>query len=220
MWRVFPKLGLLKLLFAVFSALFLSALILLFSNKFTGGALKWENFGAAFEIATPVTMVFIALVFIIGKWGWLLIWKSPGVGPIMHKFVCPNLNGTWNGMIQSNYLGPDESAVSKAVTFTITADLFGFKVNLKSDDNYQSSKVVQSEIYRDPRTGTFYLSYLFESEVPIPEETDDRLFEGAAKLEIVTENGSTQLKGTYWTNRAWQRRKNTAGIITATKSSS
>ena len=30
----------------------------------------------------------------------------------------------------------------------------------------------------------------------------------------------TQLKGTYWTNRAWQRRLNTAGMINVKRSSS
>lgn len=217
MWKVFPRLGLLKFLFVAFSALFLSVLILLFSTKNNGSILSWNQFSSAFEIATPVTIAFIVLIFVIGKWGWLLIWKCPGLGAIMHKSVCPNLNGTWKGTIQSNYLGPDGNPVSKDVTLNINADIFGFKVNLNSDDNYQSSKVVQSEIYKDPRTNTFYLSYIFEAEVPIPEETDDRLFEGAAKLEVIMVDNSTQLKGTYWTNRAWQRKLNTAGIITAKK---
>lgn len=213
MWKVFPKLGLLKFLFGTFSALFLSALILLFSIKTNGSILSWGRFGAAFELAMPVTIAFIVLIFVIGKWGWLLIWKCPGLGSIMNKSVCPNLNGTWKGTIQSNYLGQDGNPVSKAVTLNITADIFGFKVSLNSDDNYQNSKVVQSEIYKDLRTNTFYLSYIFEAEVLIPEETDDRLFEGAAKLEVIMVDNSTQLRGTYWTNRAWQRRLNTAGMI-------
>lgn len=134
-------------------------------------------------------------------------------------FFQPNLNGIWEGTIQSNYLGEDGESTTKAVTLIIDADVFGFNVILNSDDNYQSSKVVQSEIYKDPRTNTFYLSYIFEAEVPIPEETDDRLFEGAAKLEVIMVDNSTLLKGTYWTNRAWQR-KNTAGVITAKRAGS
>lgn len=220
MWKVFPKLGLLKLLFSAFSAFFLTALIFLLSIKSGGSILGWGQFGAAFEIAMPVTIAFIVLIFILGKWGWLLIWKFPYLEAILHKTVCPNLNGTWKGTIQSNFSVGNEAPVSKAVTLTIVADIFGFKVSLNSNDDYQRSKVVQSELYKDPRTNTFYLSYIFEAEVPIPLPTDDRLFDGAAKLEVIILENSTQLRGAYWTNRAWQRKQNTAGVITLERSNS
>ena len=67
-------------------------------------------------------------------------------------------------------------------------------------------------------TKCFYLSYIFEAHVPAPQATDDRMFEGAAKLEVVFDADDTELKGTYWTNRAWQRGLNTAGTMTASRS--
>jgi hypothetical protein len=99
------------------------------------------------------------------------------------------------------------------VELIIRADLFGVSLALRSLDGYQESQVIQSELYRDPRTGTFYLSYIFEASVPIPQKTDDRVFDGASKLEIIINEENTVLKGTYWTNRAWQRGLNTAGLI-------
>ena len=120
----------------------------------------------------------------------------------------------WLGEVHSNYTDESGNNIVKEVELTIGADLFGFNLALRSLDGYQESKVIQSELYRDPRTGTFYLSYIFEASVPVPEETDDRLFEGAAKLEIIVNEADTVLKGTYWTNRAWQRGMNTAGLIT------
>lgn len=212
MWRVFPKLGLLKLLLAIFSIIFLSALILLLGPD--GGAISWNSFGDAFKIATPATFIFVAIIFVIGRWGWLVFWKSPILGDVLHKAVCPNLNGKWLGEVHSNYPNESGNNTVKEVELAIKADLFGFRLALRSLDGYQESKVIQSELYRDPRTGAFYLSYIFEASVPVPEETDDRLFEGAAKLEIIISDADTVLKGTYWTNRAWQRGMNTAGLIT------
>src|SRR5690606_41979754 len=80
MWKVFPKLGLLKLLLAIFSALFLSALILLMGTN--GGELSWNNFGDSFKLSTPITLIFIVVIFVIGKWGWLLFWKLPFLGAL------------------------------------------------------------------------------------------------------------------------------------------
>lgn len=212
MWKVFPRLGLLKILLAIFSALFLSALILLIGPD--GGELSWGNFGDSFKLATPITIIFFVIIFFIGKWGWLVLWKFPFLGRVLHKAVCPNLNGKWLGEVHSNYIDEDGKKIVKEVELIIKADLFGFNLALRSLDDYQGSKIIQSELYRDPRTGTFYLSYIFEASVPIPKETDDRVFEGAAKLEIIITEENTFLKGIYWTNRAWQRGTNTAGLIT------
>ena len=212
MWKVFPKLGLLKLLLAIFSALFLSALILLMGPD--GGGLSWNNFGDSFKLTTPIILIFAIVIFVIGKWGWLVFWKLPFLGVILHKSVCPNINGKWLGEIHSSYTDENGRKTTKEVELTVKADLFGFSLTLRSLDGYQESKVIQSELYRDSRTGTFYLSYIFEASVPIPKETDDRVFDGASKLEIMVNEQNTVLKGTYWTNRAWQRGMNTAGLIT------
>ena len=213
MWKVLPKLGLLKVLLYIFSAIFLAVIMINFTPADIEGEFTFEKFTTALGLAAPVTMLFLLIIFLAGKWGWLLIWKFPFLGKLMHRSICPNLNGTWKGKIVSNYKDDNGVAITKDVTLNVKADLFGFQVDLLSDDRYQGSKVVQSELYKDPRTNTFYLSYIFESDVPIPEETDDRKFEGAAKLEIIFDDNSTRMTGTYWTNRAWQRRKNTAGVI-------
>lgn len=160
MWKVFPKLGLLKAIFAVFSALFLAALIY-FIGPHQTESITWNDFGPSFKLATPITLLFIGLVYVIGKWGWMLLWKAPLLGKIMHTTVCPDLNGSWVGTIHSSFKNGDGENVTKEVGLTIKADIFGFDIYLRSSDGYQESKVVQSELYKDPRTNTFYLSYIF-----------------------------------------------------------
>lgn len=219
MWKVFPKLALLKAVFSVFSALFLAGLIIfIVPNQSVGVA--WDSFGSAFKLTTPIMLLFIGIIYVIGKWGWLILWKAPFLGKAMHSSVCPNLNGAWIGIIQSSFKDSEGNNVTKEVKLNIRADIFGFDISLCSSDGYQDSKVIQSELYKDPRTNTFYLSYVFEASVPIPEATDDRSFDGAAKLEIIIGSEGTILKGTYWTNRAWQRGQNTAGILTIKRENS
>jgi hypothetical protein len=217
MWKVLPKLGVLKILLLIFSALFLAVIILMLSPNDNAKLIPWSEFGSAFELTTPVTIIFLAFIYILGTWGWLLFWKLPLVGNILNRYICPNLNGVWIGQIESNYLDEEGNKTIKNVELRIKADLFGFNISQYSLDGYQNSKVIQSEITKDSRTGTFYISYIYEGVVPIPEETDDRIFDGAGRLEVIFADESTTLKGTYWTNRAWQRRQNTAGIITVTK---
>lgn len=220
MWKVLPRLGVLKILLLIFAALFLTVLILMLSPNDNVKLITWSEFGAAFELATPVTIIFLFFIYALGKWGWLILWKLPLLGSILNKYICPNLNGVWIGQIESSYLDKDGNNTVKDVELRIKADMFGFNISQYSLDGYQNSKVIQSEITKDSRTGTFYLSCIYESIVPIPEETDDRIFDGACRLEVIFNDKLIILKGTYWTNRAWQRKQNTAGIITVTKISS
>lgn len=220
MWKVLPKLGILKILLLIFVALFLAVLILMLDSNDNAKSISWSEFGVAFELASPVTIIFLVFIYATGKWGWSVFWKLPLLGDVLNKHICPNLNGVWTGQIESNYLDKDGNNTVKDVELRIKADLFGFNISQYSLDGYQNSKVIQSEITKDVRTGTFYLSYIFESIVPIPEETDDRTFDGAGRLEVIFVKEAMTLKGTYWTNRAWQRKQNTAGIITVTRKNS
>lgn len=217
MWKILPKLGLLKLLFTVFSALLLAALALFLAPASGGTSFVWSNFIDALGFAVPVMFVFLAIIFILGKWGWRLLWKSPVIGKFLGNKVCPDLNGKWDGLIE--YKKDDGSDGIKEVTLTIEADLFNFEIRLDSDDGYQSSRVVQWDLYRNSQTKKLYLSYIFESEVPKPDEGDEQFFQGAAQLEVSTKNnGISQLGGVYWTNRMWRQGKQTAGNLTATRS--
>lgn len=217
MWKVFPKFGLLKLLFTAFSALLLAVLVLFLPASPDHG-FGWSSFSDALKFAVPVMILFLGLVYVVGRWGWLLLWKIPGLKGILHKSVCPNLNGTWDALIESTHVGEDGNTVNKAVTLEIKADLFGFNIELKSDDGYQSSRVVQCELYKNSRDNQFYLSYIFESKVWNPKPTDEEFFQGAAQLAIhIQANGVTELEGTYWTNRNWREGLQTAGRLTATR---
>lgn len=203
MWNVLPKFFLVK---TIFSTFFLLIVVIIFSNT-------KNDFAEAIQLSSVCTLGFLFFIFTLAKWLWKPLWKIPKIGNILNRNICPDLNGSWTGRIESSFV-VNGSRTSKDVIVEIKADFFGFTITLRSADNYSTSKVVQSEIYKDPRTGTFYISYIFQAEVHLPEASDDKCFEGAARLEVIfLEDNKLELQGTYWTNRAWQRNQNTAGMI-------
>lgn len=209
MWKVFPKFGLAKILLLMLCIISTTGLIwktqgwLGVSEFFSDG-----GFSVVSSLVLPVLAVFLLTTWLMGKYVWRWLWKIPFLDKILNTKVCPDLNGIWHGYISSTY-----NSEQKEVTMVIKASFFGFDMHLISNDNYQRSTVMQSEILKDPRDGSFYLSYIFEAVVDQPQKTDDAKFDGAAKLHLRFEEDTIKLVGTYWTNRGWQRGEQTAGNI-------
>lgn len=213
MWKVLPRFALIKILAFLFSVLLLSGVIAVLGDLSLSVVLSNDNFWEAVNTSGVVALLFLFIVWLLAKFAWKVVWALPLVRNILNNKVCPDLNGKWNGHIISSFKDDSGKAITKQVEMDIKADFLGFDIKLRSKDNYQRSTVVQSEIYKDTRDGIFYVSYIFESVVDLPKETDDSKFDGAAKLAVRFEDNEIILIGTYWTNRAWQRGDNTAGII-------
>lgn len=218
MWNVLPKLLVLRLLVAGFAVIILTLLVYLFG---LGQPRSPDDASSLLKIAatviTPATVIFFFFVWLSGKFLWKILWHLPILGQILNKKVCPNLNGKWTGHFVSTYRTPNGERTRKDIELKVQADFFGLNIDSKSGDRYSLGKIVQGDLYRDPRTNAFYLSYIFEGNVPLPEESDDRKFDGAARLEIIFDEDDIRMEGTYWTNRAWQRDQNTAGFISITR---
>lgn len=216
MWKVLPKLGLIKALAFIFSILLLSVILCLLGGADFLVALSFDNLLEISTYSSGVSLLFVFIIWLLAKWGWKLVWYIPKLDRILNETVCPNLNGKWTGYVVSSFKDEEGNSKKKHVEMVIKANFIGFEIKLKSTDNYQRSTVIQSEIYKDPRDSNFYVSYIFESVIDNPLPTDDSKFDGAAKLVVRFENNNIFLVGTYWTNRAWQRGENTAGTISLT----
>ncbi|WP_444917031.1 hypothetical protein [Microbulbifer sp. JMSA003] len=218
MWKVLPQFGLLKLLIFLLSAIATSALAWA-----TGGWLSFvsffsaEGFGKLIGVLTPIFIIFLAVVWLFGSIFWKWVWAIPGLGDMLNKNVCPDINGEWIGFTESTYKDESGNPVKTEVELTVKASFFSLDMKLKSTNEYQRSTVIQSEIYKDPRNGSFYVSYIFESVVDRPEAKDDSKFDGAAKLNVRFKDSEIELVGVYWTNRTWQRSGQTAGTIHLTR---
>jgi hypothetical protein len=214
MWKVLPKLGLIKFLTFLFTILLLSWVLILLGDSDFVVDLGGSHFFSAIKTSGVVSLFFIGITWLLAKWVWVPFWRIRWLGAdILNKVVCPDLNGMWRGQIVSVYKDDAGDQTIKEVEMEIKGDFLSFDIRLKSKDNYQRSTVVQSEIFKDARDGIFYVSYIFESVVDQPKPTDDSKFDGAAKLAVRFDGDRCDLVGTYWTNRAWQRGDNTAGTI-------
>ncbi|HBC3912525.1 MULTISPECIES: hypothetical protein [Vibrio harveyi group] len=219
MWKVFPKFGLAKLLMFVICALVTIGGV--WVTRGWSGVTEFferDGFDVVTRLTMPVLVLFILLTWLMGTYVWRVVWKIPYIGTtLLNQKVCPDLNGTWVGETVSTFSDNDGNPYRKAVTLDIKASFFNFDIRLISDDQYQRSTVVQSEIYKDQRDGSFYLSYIYESVVDQPLKTDDSKFDGSAKLHIRFDSSEITLVGVYWTNRCWQKGMQTAGTIKLSK---
>ncbi|MCW4629414.1 MULTISPECIES: hypothetical protein [Marinomonas] len=219
MWKVFPKFGIAKGLMFIICSLVTIGVVWI--TRGWSGVADFFN-GDGLDIVTrltlPILIVFIAFTWFMGTYVWRAIWKIPYLGStLLNQKVCPDLNGTWVGETVSTFKDDEGNPYKKMVTLVAKASFFNFDIKLVSLDKYQRSTVVQSEIYKDQRNGSFYLSYIFESVVDQPVETDDSKFDGAAKLHVRFDDNQITLVGVYWTNRCWQKGMQTAGTIILVK---
>jgi len=182
-------------------------------------------------IGTVITiwgLVLIVFGGFSGKWAvWRLLWQ---IVPVLNKKAFPDLNGVWEGATESNW--PSISAMlaaaegngglvrqglatiplkSDAMTLTIKASLFSFRVSAQLHSTGSKSHSLTERVSEDKRRDKFELYYVYRQETPQPELTDEDSHLGAATLEIDLENWC--LEGAYWTKRSWRSGLNTAGLI-------
>jgi hypothetical protein len=203
-----------KLLSLLLSALIVAGLAITFGvDRIWTPATVNPQFSDVFETISLTILAFLALVYVSGKWLWKWLWRTPRLGKALDTYLCPDLNGKYTGTISSNYADESGNPIEKEVEMEIQADFFRVSVFVKSVDNYQFSRVLVSELSKDPTDNGLLLIYVFESEVPKAVETDDKRFFGAARIKL-TRGGSDLIgRGHYWTDRASQRAKSTAGFI-------
>lgn len=173
----------------------------------------------------------IATIFVSSPL-WRLLWLLPPV-----RRMAPPLDGEWSGVVRSNwsiieatkeaakqsgapaidvdaltYPLPDLKEVP--VKATLRTSFFGVELRLETEgERYQISSLKAVEIKPATAAHPPTLSYVFEGRVLDPKPGDVPAFDGAAMLAIEKFDGHLQLEGATWTNRAWRRGLNTAGLI-------
>lgn len=173
----------------------------------------------------------IATVFVSTP-AWRLLWLVPAV-----RRAAPPLDGEWTGVVRSNWTimeamkeGAKQSGApaidvdvmasqlpqlrAVPVRASIKSSFFSLELRLETEgDRYQVSSLKSVELKPAVGTTPATLSYVFEGEVLDPKPGDVPAFDGAATLCVEAVAGQTTLEGKTWTNRAWTRGLNTAGVI-------
>jgi len=186
MWDLFPS----KVKYGLPAVI--AILIYLFCNQYLEQPLIRS-------ISYTITAVTI-LAWLLGKY----LWKFVYIDFFKNKF-CPDFNGKWLGTIESNFDG------GTTVQFPITIEADFFSIRMKGNTTVGRTYANYCKVIRTD-DDCFELEYMFKGMNDTPSETDTSFYEGAARLRVV-DVSTMDMKGVFWTNRCWQKGKNTAGVL-------
>lgn len=189
----------------------MAASLLIGTPAAAGGLLLWRFWTS---LGTGVTLGAL-LLFGLGSTG--LFPKLCRLRPL--NSVLPDLDGTWRGALVSNWplvsarmqdvpAGPPAQPVP--ATLRIRARLLTVHLSLETDSRYSDSETVLVGVSKSGGDVPC-LVYLYLNRTPSPLPTDTGTHHGAARLELRCEDGVPTLRGTYWTDRNWEKALNTAG---------
>ena len=175
------------------------------------GPLLWQMWTS---IGTGVTLGAL-LLFGVGSTG--LFPRLCRMRPLNGRL--PDLDGMWQGALVSNWplvsarmqeapAGPAAQPVP--ATLRVKARLLTVHLSLETDNRYSDSETVLVGVSKSGGDVPC-LAYLYLNRTPSPLPTDTGTHHGAARLELRNEDGVPTLRGTYWTDRNWEKGLNTAG---------
>lgn len=145
--------------------------------------------GASFSI-TGVTL-FWTFYFACG-------WKLWGFNKIFYR---PNLNGTWKGLIISDWKDPDGNLIApKEIYIVIRQNFLRIHFTTFTDTfvGYSYSETFNLK----KETGLKNVAYLYRKDTS--QSNEDDLREGATELRLIDDSNFKMLDGKYWTNTKTQ----------------
>jgi len=228
MYRILPK----KLLILAIAWMALGLFVI--------GQNAGELFKVNFKFASVPILVWLSINALLWNPIWRWLWKT---FPKLNEWVFPDLNGTWDVELCSNW--PRQSQMLDAAASTdhaidmrrcpesdlapltpirLEAEIhqtwFGFEMllyNPRGDTPIDRSDTISV----DPFSGTSLrragICYFYKQVNATDNVADDAEFYGAARLEY--DRRKDQLIGLAWTARMWRQAMNTAGSITFTRKS-
>ena len=159
--------------------------------------IKDLNLSKLVEFATlipNIVTIELILFYIFVSWGWR--WK---------KFrgwlvLCPDLNGTWVGDIQSDWVNPEAKEKMGLIPamLTIKQDLLNISCMMHTGEMKSQSFSESFQLDKSRQVQT--LCYLYSSKPGSMIRERSAQHDGAVMLDIITESG-LKLIGQYWTAR-------------------
>lgn len=166
---------------------------------------------------------------------WRFLWKT---FPALNDWVFPDLNGTWDVELCSNWPRQEqllyaaastenaidmrhcgESELAKLTPITLRAEVtqtwWSFEMvmyNPAGDTPIDRSNTISVDPIRKRGLLPPGICYFYKQTNATDNVSDDAEFYGAARLSY--DPKTDQLKGLTWTARMWRRAMNTAGTIT------
>lgn len=156
----------------------------------------------AFDYLKPIPTVVsldLAIIFIFVKW----LWKWNKLYPWFVPF--PNLNGTWKGQLQSNWICPNTKEKIKSIPIILTINQSFTNTSCIMRTEEMCSESFSGEIIRNIESEKSKIIYSYKSDPRADIRHRSPSHFGTVVLDIV--NNNLKLDGEYWTSRE------TTGII-------
>jgi hypothetical protein len=123
------------------------------------------------------------------KWAWK--W-----GYIRKLLYRPNLNGTWLGEFESDWIN-EHGEINPPKRFVLVVRQHWFSISVRAFTNIQKTESYVETLMLDDSKGTKLLAYLFSEKRSRTGEHGSR--QGAAELDLVETDINKLLEGHFWT---------------------
>lgn len=148
---------------------------------------NWRNGLRALSFGISVSTLFWTFYFSFG-------WKLWGFRKIFYR---PNLNGTWAGILKSNWKNEKGENIGDIEFFIIIRQSF-LRIHFTTFTNSFIGLSYSETFMLDKDRGLKNVAYLYRKETSYDE--DKYLQEGATELRFI-ESKIKRLEGKYWSNR-------------------
>jgi hypothetical protein len=190
MWSLLPKTWQVGVIGLV-SYWFLSMIVYLYQTL-TGAATepwKW--------ISMVGTIIVVAILPMV-NWLWFKIVNSL---PVCQRMTFPDLNGSWEGHLESNWINPETNARVDPIPakITIRQGIIHTSVTLQTKESRSESTRVFLE--RFPEVGRFRIWYSYNNDPIAQVRHRSTEHEGVAFLDLHWDEDRNRLRGRYYTAR-------------------
>lgn len=145
-------------------------------------------------VATLIGTVAVA----IANWTWRALWRR---FPVLNKVLFPDLNGVWEGTLQTTWMDPVTGKVPGPIPTRVTIRQGVLKVSIRqrtAESDSWSTKVIP-EAEPDADRYRLWYTYTNKPKATVAHRSSDH--DGVAWLEISLEDDPNELRGQYYTSR-------------------
>jgi hypothetical protein len=148
-----------------------------------------------FGLIPKVVTIDLVLIGLFVKWGWKLKIFRGWLVPF------PNLNGSWKGMIHSNWIDPKTSKKPGPIPVMLTVNQSFFHISCVMITREMESFSYAEGFLIDPDRQIKQIAYSYTSRPRLNLSERSTPHDGTTVFKII-ESPNLKLEGRYWTERA------------------
>lgn len=150
------------------------------------------------KFVSLVASIIGSVMAVIANLIWRRIWRAL---PILNRIFFPDLNGKWEGWLQTTWVDPATSKVPPpiATKVTIRQGILSISVKQRTDESDSWATRVIAEADADADRYRLWYSYSNKPKAAVSHRSGDH--DGIAWLELSLGDDPDELRGQYFTSR-------------------